>query len=295
VLKYFVNQEWDTNRTMWNKCILSLSALLMLALPNTGAAQKPANQQTSVVYRYADVADLAVGSTVTAHVRLRSAKRVPARLAPDLAPGVARFLISADVIALVRAPGAMMPRLQYLIDVAPDSLGRIASPAKGEAFVFGLPGRPGELRLVRPDAQLPWSVEAAQLVRKILSEASLESAPPRITGIASAYHAAGALPGEGETQIFLDAEGDRPVSLTVSRTPDAPPRWFVSLGEVVDQAAGPPKRNTLLWYRLACTLPQALPAAVSSETDPATAKQLASDYAVVLAGLGPCQRARPKV
>ena len=32
----------------------------------------------------------------------------------------------------------------------------------------------------------------------------------------------------------------------------------ISLSEIVDDSAGPPQRDTLLWYRLACALPRAL-------------------------------------
>ena len=62
------------------------------------------------------------------------------------------------------------------------------------------------------------------------------------------------------------------------------------LTEIVDESAAPPKRDTLLWYRLACALPAQLPSAAiekMSETDAAGAIE---DYAFVLRSLGRCTR-----
>ena len=68
--------------------------------------------------------------------------------------------------------------------------------------------------------------------------------------IGNAFHVAGSLPGEGETQMFLTTADARPVSLSILRRPGEQPRWAVALAEIVDEAAGPPQRDTFLWYRL---------------------------------------------
>jgi hypothetical protein len=63
----------------------------------------------------------------------------------------------------------------------------------------------------------------------------------------------------------------------------------VALTELVDDSAAPPKPETLLWYRLACGLPEKLPdtaVAGQSDTDADAAR---ADYQVVLNGLGPCK------
>jgi hypothetical protein len=276
----------------------SLSSALAIALmfyAPSGAAQQAQKSPITAVYRYADIADLALASSVSAHVKIRSAKKLPAKLAQGVRPGATRYLVSADVVALIQSREPIPPRLSYIIDLAPDSQGNMPKISKTEAFIFAHAARPGEVRLVSPDAQVPWSPEAAQVIRSILIEANRPSAPPKLTGVASAFHTSGALPGEGETQIFLESADARPVSLTVIRAPDVQPRWYVSLGEVVDQAAEPPKRNTLLWYRLACALPSVLPSGVSESLETDARAQVANDYSLIISSLGTCPRARPKL
>jgi hypothetical protein len=268
-------------------------ALICMATP--GAAQQAPTQPVSVIYRYADVADLALASSVVAHVKLKGAERLSGKLAQGVAPGHNRYFVKGDVIALIRAPGSLAKRLSWLIDLPADSRARVGNPLKGEQMVFALTGRPGELKLVAPDAHIPFSPELGTLVRSILTEAARPDAAPKVTGISSAFHAPGNLTGEGETQIFLDSANGRPVSLNIRRRVGEQPRWFASAGETVDEGATPPKRNTLLWYRLACTLPGSLPQTAVADLEPANAAIVAEDYKMVLQGLGNCQRARPPV
>jgi hypothetical protein len=131
-------------------------------------------------------------------------------------------------------------------------------------------------------------------VRAILREASGAAPPPRIAGIGRAFHAPGSLPGESETQIFLQTAGGRPVSLNVLRRPGQTPLWSVALSEIVDDAAQPPAPDTLLWYRLACALPQALPQQSLADSDAASVRAIRSDYRLVLDRLGPCRRSRQR-
>jgi len=69
----------------------------------------------------------------------------------------------------------------------------------------------------------------------------------------------------------------------------------VALSEIVDDAAAPPAPDTLLWYRLACTLPPRLPSAALSEAGPAEAQAIQADYRLVIEGLGPCARNRVRL
>ena len=114
----------------------------------------------------------------------------------------------------------------------------------------------------------------------------------RSVSVASAFHSAGNLVGEGETQIFLSTLRAQPVSLTVLRRPGIEPRWAVALGEIVDEAARPPERDTLGWYRLACFLPPTLPDTALSELTAENADAAKADYAFVIGSLGPCTRTR---
>jgi hypothetical protein len=288
----FVHEEVSIE--MFNRSLAAAITMMLTISASSDAAQQITKPQISAVYRYADIADLALASSVTAHVKIKSAKKVPARLSAGVRPGATRYLVVADVIALLRAHEPLPPRIQYIIDLSPDSLGRTPQISKTEAFVFAHQDRPGAIRLVAPDAQIPWSPEAASVIRSILTEANGPAAPPKVIGVASAFHTAGALPGEGETQIFLESEDARPISLTVIRAPGAASRWYVSLGEVVDQAAAMPKRNTVLWYRLACSLPATIPAITYESLNAEAAKNVQDDYLLIMAGLGTCPRTRPR-
>jgi hypothetical protein len=246
---------------------------------------------------YADLADLAVGAPVAAHVRVRGAERLDAELAPSVPAGYRRFLVEAEIVALIRASGGMEGRVSYLVDLPNDSRGRPAQLRRRSEWLLiarRVPNRPAELQLAAPDAQIPYAVETAERLRTILRDASAPNAPARITGIGRAFHVPGNLPGESETQLFLQTANERPISLTVLRRPGEQPRWAVALSEMVDEAAAPPAPDTLLWYRLACTLPARLPGDVLRESSADEARAIQADYRVIVEGLGPCARTRTR-
>lgn len=244
---------------------------------------------------YADLADLSLSAPVAAHVRVTRAARLKGADAVNVAPGKTRFYIEADVVSLIKGPGGFAPQISYLADLPHDATGKPAKLAKKSEFLLlgsTVPGRPGELRLSAPDAQIAWTPERGEKVRKILREAAGAEAPPKITGIGRAFHVPGAIPGESETQIFLQTADGRPVSLNILRRPGQQAQWAVALSEVVDEAARPPVPETLLWYRLACTLPQALPRQSFAEAEQGHVGAIQSDYRLVLDRLGPCARTR---
>ena len=265
--------------------------LTLLGLCQSGQAQTAAN---STALRYADVADLSIGAPIAAHIRIRAAERIkPTPVAP-VAAGRARFVITADVVALIRGAGGLPPQVRYLVDVRSDAKGKAPKLKKAEMMIFGVnvPKRIGEIQLIAPDAQVPMTPVLADQVRAVLTASSKADAPPRITAVGDAFHVAGTLSGQGETQIFLIADDGRPASLSIWREPGLKTRWAVSLDEIVDEGAGPPARDTLLWYRLACFLPAALSAESVSTLDPQSAVIAAEDYQTVLTGLGKCGRTR---
>ena len=277
-----------------NPIILAAAAAILIA------SAPPARAQTlpqSSALSYADLADLAAGAPVAAHVRIRDADALDARAAPNVAPGFTRFLIEAEVIALIRGAGGIEARVSYLADVANDSRGRaprIGRRAEMLVLARRVPNRPAELQLVAPDAQIPFSRQAAETLRAILRDSSAADAAPRITGIGRAFHVPGSLQGESETQIFLQTADNRPISLNVLRRPGETPRWSAALAEIVDDAAAPPAPGSFLWYRLACTLPPRLPAEALREAGEDEARAIEADYRVVMEGLGPCARTRPR-
>ncbi len=266
------------------------AALLAAATAPAESQAQPAAGPT-----YADLADLALAAPVAAQVRVTDSAPVKAERAPGLKPGMARFYVEAAPVSLIRSPQSLPARLSYLVDLPRDSKGKAPKLRKGSEFLLlaaPVAGKPGELRLAAADAHIPFTAERASTLRSIVREASSASPPPRIAGIGRAFHVPGAIRGESETQIFLQTAEGTPVSLTVLRRPGETPQWAVALSEIVDEAAEPPAPGTLLWYRLACGLPRALPRQSLAEADAEGAAAIQADYRLVLERLGPCARTR---
>ncbi|HEX8626014.1 MAG TPA: hypothetical protein VF782_13190 [Allosphingosinicella sp.] len=270
-------------------------AALVAAAAAPAESQTPAAIAPAPAMTYADLADLALEAPIAAQVRIARAAAVDAERAPDLKPGMARFYVEAALVSLIRSPQSLPARLSYVVDLPRDSKGKGPKLRKGGEFLLlaaAVPGKPGELRLAAADAQIPFTAERAATLRSIIREASSASPPPRIAGIGRAFHVPGAIRGESETQIFLQTAGGTPVSLTILRRPGETPQWAVALSEIVDEAAEPPAPGTLLWYRLACGLPRALPRQSLAEADPEARAAIEADYRLVLERLGPCVRTR---
>lgn len=267
-----------------------LSALaataLVLSAPDSHA------QAPVAALSYADFADLALPAPIAAHVRIVRAVRLKDEQATEVPPGKTRFYVQADVVSLIKGPTGLPVRVAYLLDLPNNVDGRAPKLArKSEHLLFAseVEGRPGELRLAAADAHVPFDAAAGQQLRALLREAAAAGAAPRITGVGRSFHVPGSLPGESETQIFLLAADGQPISLNIIRRPGEEPIWAVALSEIVDDAAEPPRRNSLLWYRLACSLPQSLPRQSVAEGDAAAVQ---ADYRLVLDSLGPCERTR---
>lgn len=240
---------------------------------------------------YADLADLVVASPLIIDATIRSATRIKGAEATNVAPGDARFYIEADIGVLVRGGGAIPAQVGWLVDVHPDSNGHFPKLKKERVFVFArpVPGATGQLQLVAKDAQRRWTPGTDARVRAIAAEAASGDAPPVVTGVRSAFHVAGSLPGEGETQIFLTTKDGRPAALSIVRRPGETPRWSIALSELIDDSARTPQVDTLLWYRLACFLPASLPDTATGALEPADATQAQADYRLVMEQLGPCR------
>ncbi|MBN8814468.1 MAG: hypothetical protein J0J06_03355 [Sphingomonas sp.] len=221
---------------------------------------------------------------------IRSVVKIKGAEAANVPVGYARLYVTVDVIALIRGPGAVPPRVGYLYDVKLDLRGSVPNLKKQRVLLFARPVATAadQIQLVSNDAQLVWSPATEATARGIATDLSGADSPPAITGISNAFHAAGTLPGEGETQIFLKTSG-HPISLSIIRKQDQPPVWTVSLSEVVDNALPPPRRDTFLWYRLACGLPRMLPTEMLAGLDPADAAAARDDYALVQKDLGNCR------
>lgn len=276
--------------------ITSFGLAVVLTL---GLAQPVCSQELSApsALSYADLADLALAAPVVAQVRVRSSDALSENETAGVPAGHHRFLVEGDVMTLIRGDGGLPPRVSWLVDLPDDSRGRRQRIRRGTEYLVlaaRVPNRPAELRLVARDAMLPADPDTAARVRGILRESLAADAAPAIVGIGRAFHVPGSLPGESETQFFLLTADQRPISLSVLRRPGEQPRWSVALGEMVDNAAAAPQPDSLLWYRLACSLPRTLPAQSLSESSPGEADAIRADYRLVIDRLGPCARTRAR-
>ena len=248
--------------------------------------------QTPEIATYADLASLADRADMVAKVQIRRQTTLKPERAPGLAQGFARVYIEARTLALIAGRKGLPANIAYLADVPLDARGKVPKLKNREVRVFAMPvaGRAGEIQLVSESAQLAFSPALEARLRPILTELASAEAPPRITGINDALSVPGTLVGESETQIFLATENRSPASITILRRPSQSPQWGVSWGEIIDSAARPPARESIGWFRLACSLPAQLPSNANLARD-ANARRLAmSDYALVLEQLGPCIR-----
>ncbi|WP_336958645.1 hypothetical protein [Sphingobium aquiterrae] len=242
---------------------------------------------------YADLADFATDAPLVAKAIVTDVIFLKPEQSQGVKPGHRRAYLKAQVTNLIRGEGGITPEISYLYDVPLDSRGKTPKLKRQQILLFArTTGRPGEVQLTAPDAQIGWTPGTEAQVKAIAAEALGASPPPRITDIGDAFHVAGTIAGEGETQIFLKTDNGQPVSLSIVRRPGAEAQWAVALGEIVDEAAATPKPNSLLWYRLACGLPAALPARSVRTLAVADAEQARADYQLVLKGLGPCGRTR---
>lgn len=281
----------------------ALASLTALGAGITGVSAQPTPVATAPAspYSYADIADLATAAPMAIQARIASASALKPDRAPGVAAGHSRFYVEADVVSLIRGAGPLAARISYLVDLPNGANGKPAKLKKKQpVLLFAGPvagaaagtNSTGSVRLVAPDAQLPWDPATEARLRAILTELVKPGAPPAITGFANGFHVPGTLPGEGETQLFLDTATGEPMSLTILTSADGSRRWAAAFGEIVDGSAAVPPRDTLAWYRLACGLPRQLPLNKLAGTPPEDRRKAASDYAVVLGALGDCARTR---
>lgn len=280
--------------------LVPVLAAAMLAGAGAGAfvpvvaasAQETVDSQA--LMPYADLADLADAAQLVAVVTVKKAVELDADRTGPVRNGWTRAYVEADTKSLLSGNAPIGAKVKYLADIPLDAKGRMAKIKKRDMVLFARPvaGKPGEVQLVAPDAQVPIEIVGDTRLRTLLGELVTPDGAPVVTGVRDALHTPGNLAGEGETQIFLKTEDDSPASIAVIRSPNHPVRWGLSTGELVNPDARPPAKGTLAWYRLACALPAQLPASAQIATDPSLRRAAAQDYAVVIEQLGDCGRKR---
>lgn len=268
-------------------CCVAVPAAFAQSAPQTTQNREEA---TTVLPRYVTVANAVTGAPLVIDARIRDVIRIKDKDAADLTPGRARLYVEADVLALIRGTNPLPAQIAYVTDVPLDARGRVPKLKKQRVLLFArdVASQARQIQLTGIDSQFAWSPELDALARTITRDLLAANAPPAVTGIGNAFHVPGALPGESETQVFVKTANGAPISLQILRRPGEQPRWAVSLGDIVDESAGAPARDTLLWYRLACGLPRTLPDASLDAETPSNAAGAREDYAFVLGQLGPC-------
>jgi len=268
-----------------------LSAILTTFSPFRAAAQDAGAGAAAAApgVTYARVADLVTASSAIATVRVRAFAPVPPARATGLPAGQVRYYVEADALGLIRGTTVLSRRVSFLLDLP--ATDRKPDLKKRSFLIFGRIGNQVDyFQLLSSSALIDWTPANEALVRKVLADAIAPDAPPAITGISSVFHVAGAIQGEGETQIFLSTGDGSPISLSIIRRPDEKPLLAVALGEVVDDNAIFPKPDTMLWYRLSCGLPRAIPPKTTEGLAMADIDAARRDYAAFLAALAPCDR-----
>lgn len=276
----------------------SRSAIIALALSAAAAAAQPA---WAVVHSpavsapeltYADLADLSDSTPLVIRAKVRKLIRVEDERAPGLRAGFGRFYVEAQTVSLLTGASALGESLTYLVDLPLDPRGKPPALKKQEVLLFarGVPGRPGALQLIRPTAQFVWSEPLEAQLREVLSAMILPDAPAKVTGVRELIYVPGNLAGQGETQIFLKTANGSAASITVRHEPGAPVVWGASFSELLADVSRPPAGDTLVWYRLACFLPNSLPAGANLSDSYGDQRQAEADYRTVLGELGVCKR-----
>lgn len=278
------------------KIALIASVLPALLLCESLARAAP-GAPTPVAYTpssYADVADVAVQSATIVDARIRRVRVVEAARAVGVPAHLVRLYIEADVGTVLYGRDPVAARVAYITDQPRLANGRAPRLGRQRVLLFARPVTvTNQLQLVQPGAQLLWDAERDFTARAIATEMARGSPPPAITGVSQAFHVAGTVEGESETQIFLSTANGQPISLTILRRPSQLPRWAVAFGEIVDESAGTPARRSLGWYRLACGLPARLPSAAVTTSSAEDVRAIVRDYAIVTSAIGACDRAPP--
>jgi hypothetical protein len=267
-------------------------AVISLASASLAYGDSPALLPPAATY--ADLADLADGTPLVIKAQVRKLAPLPAAQARAVRAGWGRFYVEARTEALVTGAVPIGEALRYLVDLPLDAKGKPPALKKQSVVLFARPvaGRPGELQLVAPDAQLRWEPALDTKLRGLLTELLAPGAPGKVGGVREAIFVPGNLAGESETQLFLAMANGEPAALTVTRRPGQAPRWSVSFSEVVGASGAAPARETLAWYRLACFLPPLLPAGANVSADPVDRAAAGVDYRFVITELGTCPRTR---
>lgn len=281
-----------SRRILFKYLLLLIIISYASAQPAAARSARVADSIVSTPLSYADIADLATAAPLIMKITVSHVQKVkiPAIESGSTAPNY--LLVRANVESLIRGDNGVAPEISFLvIDPGKHSVAPVRPKRGMTAMLFARPGQRSALvQMVSRNAFLPWTADLDATSRTLVAGLLSADPPPVIASVGDAFHTAGTIAGESETQIFLKTQDGAPVSLSILHRPGQAPRWGVSLGEIVDDSAVPPAKDTLLWYRLACGLPSRLPANILGGLAPSDARAAESDYQFVMESLGSCGR-----
>jgi hypothetical protein len=255
------------------------------ALPVPAAAQSADPAQVAASPGWTARADLALASPTIVRATLARAERLRGAAAAGVPPGEARWLMTADLTAALKAPGLLPARAEWIWQ-GPASR-RPPLPRGADLLLFLSAPRAGpkpevaQFQLVAPGGQLGWTAAAEATVRAVLAEAG-SGRGYLARSVGEAFHSEGTVAGASQSQFFIDLDDGRRLVAQVTRAPGQAPRVQVATGDVIAATAIGVPRETLLWRALACGLPAAAPPAVAANPD------LTMDYRVLRDTLGDC-------
>lgn len=235
------------------------------------------------------LADLVLASPVILRGTIARARKLSGKAASDVPAGSVRMLVEVDLATVLKAPGLLPARAEWLWQgpVGRDGKPPLRAGQPVLAFLSVPQGGPEpdvvQFRLTAPAAHRPWDGAEEAAVRAIVAAAK-DGEGFMVQGVGDGFRVAGAVAGASESQFFLATDAGRPLTLVVTRAPDAAPLVRVATGDVIAATAAVVRPETLLWRALACGLPDDLPERL--QADPG----LAEDYRLALAGFGDCGR-----
>ncbi|TCU54865.1 hypothetical protein EDF58_10799 [Novosphingobium sp. PhB57] len=279
--------------------VSAVAAAALLALTPPPAAAQAGLSAAQAGPTDADVVSLAKRADMVVRAQVAGVTRVTTASQRIPAPGHARYYVEATTGALLFGAAPIGGSLRYLVDLPQDGPANGVMTGMGPAelpgrdvilFASPVPGRPEDLKLIAPTAQILWTPDEEVRLRAVLRSRVARNAPSNVTRVREMLYVPGNLAGQGRTQIFLDTEGGRSASITVRHEPGQAPAWGVSFSAVVATAGRPPARGTLEWYSLACFLPPAPAERANISATYEGKMQALTDYRMVIAALGSCPR-----
>lgn len=275
---------------------MSVACMMFATLPSLAA---PAPFPPSVS-GYADLSDLAQASPIIVRAHLVSTQRLKGKLALGLSPGKARFLMTAAIDEVIKAPAALPPTVSYLWDAGLGKDGKAPALKSGETgtriilFLTSVPSAHSPdgraYRLVAQRAQIADTPAVTTRIKGIVRQVQTNPVmAQRMASIDNAFHIPAA--GGGETQFIVKMADDRPLSVILSYRAGRKPTLQVGLNDLT-QDNHPIKPDSLVWYHLACDLPSRLPQTALSGNAGQDAR-LKKDYLTFRSLIGACGRTKP--